>query len=132
LGPSWEDFIECLINGSLFSIITARGHESNTMRLGIEWIIDNVMSNDDLYEMYNNLLKFTYLFKEEDSFDRILRGKPSDNKLFKLYLDNCDFVGVSAPSRGGSPANPEVAKEEALMDFKGKIDKFAKSIGVKA
>ena len=132
-GPSWDDFIECLVNGSIFSIITARGHEKAPMRMGVEWIIDNVLSEEQLYEMYNNLLKFAYLFKEEsDKFDRILKGKPSENELVKLYLDNCDFIGVSAPSRGGSPANPEVAKEKALLGFKAKIDKFASNLGVKA
>jgi hypothetical protein len=131
-GPSWDDFIECMVNGSVFSIITARGHESGPMRMGIEWIIDNILTESQLYEMYNNLLKFAYLFKEDGEFDRILKGKPSSNKLVKIYLDNCDFVGVSAPSRGGSPDKPELAKEEALLEFKAKIDKFAASIGVKA
>jgi hypothetical protein len=132
LGPAWDDFIECITNGSLFAIITARGHESSSMRLGVEWILDNILSEDQLYEMYNNLLKFSYLFKSEGEFDRILKGKPSNNDLVKIYLDNCDFVGVSAPSRGGSPSNPEKAKEETLMEFKRKIDKFASQIGVKA
>jgi len=132
LGPSWDDFIECLTNGSLFAIITARGHEPEAMRMGVEWIIDNILSEKELYEMYNNLLKFAYLFKSEGDFDRILRGKPSDNELIKIYLDNCDYVGVSAPSRGGSPSNPEKAKEDALLEFKSKVDKFASSIGVKA
>jgi hypothetical protein len=131
-GPAWNDFIECLSNGSLFSIITARGHESNTIRKGVEWIIDNVLSEDELFEMYNNLLKFAYLYKEDDKFDRILRGRPSSNKLVKLYLDNCDFVGVSAPSRGGTPDNPEKAKEEALLSFKDKINRLAGNIGAKA
>jgi hypothetical protein len=132
LGPSWDDFIECLVNGSIFSIITARGHESEPMRVGIEWIIDNVLTDDNIYEMHNNLLKFAYLFREEGEFDRILKGKPSENELVKLYLDNCDFIGVSAPSKGGSPDNPEKAKEEALLEFKAKIDKFAATLGVKA
>ena len=131
-GPAWDDFIECLRNGSLFAIITARGHESETMRMGIEWIIDNILSESDLYEMYNNLLKFSYLFKSDGEFDRILRGKPSDNTLISIYLDNCDFVGISAPSRGGSPANPEKAKEDALLDFKAKVNDFSTKLGVKA
>ncbi len=132
LGPAWDDFIECLTNGSLFSIITARGHEVGPMRKGIEWIIDNILSDDQLYEMYNNLLKFAYLFKSNAEFDRILKGNASSNNLVKLYLDNCEFVGVSAPSRGGSPSNPEKSKEEALMNFKKRIDEFASQIGVKA
>lgn len=131
-GPAWGDFIECLVNGSLFAIITARGHEENCIRMGIEWIIDNILSEDQLFEMYNNLLKFSYLFKSEKEFDRILRGKPSENELIKMYLDSCDFVGVSSPSRGGSPANPEKSKEDALMLFKSKINDFALRLGVKA
>jgi hypothetical protein len=131
-GPAWIDFIECLSNGSLFSIITARGHESNTMRKGVEWIIDNVLSEDGVFEMYNNLLKFAYFYREEEKFDRVLKGKPSENSLIKLYLDNCDFVGVSAPSRGGTPDNPEKAKEEALLSFKDRINKLSGTIGAKA
>jgi hypothetical protein len=130
--PAWEDFLECLSNGSLFAIITARGHESETMRRGVEWIIDNVLTEEQLYNMYNNLLKFSYFYDISTGSDRILRGVPSQNELFKLYLDNCDFVGVSAPSRGGTPDNPEKAKEETLLQFKSKIDRFAGQLGMKA
>jgi hypothetical protein len=131
-GPAWDDFLECLSNGSLFSIITARGHESETMRMGVEWIIDNILSEDMLFEMYNNLLKFAYFYREDEKFDKVLKGKPSENGLLKLYLDNCDFVGVSAPSRGGTPDNPEKAKEEALLSFKDRVNKLSGSIGAKA
>lgn len=131
-GPAWGDFIECITNGSIFAIITARGHESPTIRMGIEWIIDNVLTDDQIYTMYNNLKKFDYLFRSEIESDRILRGIPSKNNLVKSYLDNCDFVGISAPSRGGSPINPEKAKEEALLEFKKKINCFASEIGFKA
>lgn len=131
-GPAWDDFIECLSNGSLFAIITARGHESQTMRKGIEWLIDNILSDDQVYQMYNNLKKFDYLFKSDVKSGSILKGQPSKNELVKKYLDNCDFVGVSAPSRGGSPNGPEKAKEEALLEFKEKINRFASKIGLKA
>lgn len=131
-GPAWNDFIECLVNGSLFAIITARGHEAPAMKKGVEWIIDNVLSQEQVYEMYNNLMKFAYLFKHNKEYDRILKGQPSENSLFKLYLDNCDFAGVSAPSRGGSPSNPEQAKEDCLLLFIDRVDKFASSIGYKA
>lgn len=133
-GPAWNDFIECLSNGSLFAIITARGHESETMRKGVEWIIDNVLTDDQVYSMYNHLMMHAYYFADDrgHSQERILVGRPSDNKLVKEYLDNCDFVGVSAPSRGGSPANPEKAKEEALLSFQHKINDFAARRGLKA
>jgi hypothetical protein len=131
-GPAWNDFIECLTSGCIFAIITARGHESEGMRLGIDWIIDNILTEDQLYSMYNNLLKFSYLFKQDTTQDRILKGQPSKNELVKMYLDTCDFIGVSSPSRGGSPSNPEKAKEEALLEFKSKVNKFAEQLGMNA
>ena len=130
--PAWDDFIECLSNGSLFAIITARGHESETMRKGVEWIIDNVLTEQQIFELYNNLLKFSYFYDISTEADRLLKGTPSQNELVKLYLDNCDFIGVSAPSRGGTPDNPEKAKEEALLSFKSKVDRFAGQLGMKA
>ena len=122
-GPAWEDFIECLSNGALFSIITARGHEDKTLRSGVEWILDSVLSESQLFSLYNNLIRFHYLFDElGEDFPRLLRGKPSENSLIKSYLDTCHFVGVSAPSRGGTPDNPEKAKEDALLEFIDQID----------
>jgi len=130
-GPAWDDFVECLVHGSLFAIITARGHEPETIREAVEYIIDEVLDEDQKMEMYNYLMKYAYDFKSGE-FDRIPRGKFTDNDLVKLYLDNCDFVGVSAPSRGGTPDNPEKAKEEALVSFKSKVNKFAQQLGMKA
>lgn len=122
-GPAWSDFVECLSNGALFAIITARGHEGPTMRKGVEWIIDNVLTDENLYNMYNHLIKFSYLFGTlGEDFPRILKGRPSENGLVMSYLDSCHFVGVSAPSRGGSPDNPEKAKEDALMEFIHDVD----------
>lgn len=132
LGPAWNDFVECLVNGSIFAIITARGHEAPSMKKGVEWIIDNVLSQEQLYEMYNNLLKFAYLFRHNKEYDKILKGQPSAHPLVRLFLDNCDFVGVSAPSRGGSPSDPEKAKEDALLLFMDRVNKFASNIGYKA
>lgn len=131
-GPAWEDFVECLVNGSIFAIITARGHESPSMKKAVEWIIDNVLTEPQLFEMYNNLRKFEYFYDMEIESERILTGVPSQNPLIKKYLDSCDFVGVSAPSRGGSPANPEKAKEEALLLFKQKVNDYAQRIGKEA
>lgn len=133
-GPAWDDFVECLSTGSLFAIITARGHESEAMRKGIEWIIDNVLTEEQIYSMYNHLMKYAYHFSDDrgDSYDRILKGQPSKNKLVQEYLDSCDFVGVSSPSRGGSPDNPEKAKEDALLQFQDKVDDYAQQLGRKA
>lgn len=132
-GPSWDDFVECLTSGSLFAIITARGHEPETMKEAVSWIIDNILTEEEVYSMYNNLIKFNYLFDPNEVIeDRIIKGQPSENKLVKKYLDNCDFVGISSPKRGGSVRDPEKAKEKALLEFHDKINKFASNRGFKA
>jgi hypothetical protein len=136
-GPSWDDFIECLKNACIFAIITARGHEAEALRMGIEWIIDEYLSPDDKYMMYNNLLKFQHFFGATDQIARIPQelygqGKFSENTLVKNYLDKCPLIGVSAPSRGGSSLEPEQAKKLALLGFKEKVNRWAKTIGVKA
>lgn len=136
-GPSWDAFIECLTEGNIFSIITARGHEPESIREGIEYIIDNILSDDEKYDMYNNCLKHVYLFNTEEEFDRIPKNTLSKTPLVELYLDNCDYYGVSSPSfiKGfglGDAANPEHAKELALKKFIDKIHKFGKMIGAKS
>jgi len=131
-GPAWHDFIECLTHGSIFAIITARGHEAPAMRKGIEFIIDEILTPDQQEQMYNYLLKYAYMYREDEGQERILKGKPSQNSLVKKYLDACDLVGVSSPSRGGSPASPEKSKEDALMQFKDKVNKYAQSLGLEA
>ena len=133
-GPAWEDFIECLTTGAIFAIITARGHEPEGIRKGIDYIIDNVLSDEQKQTMYDHLLKFINLFKSQgtDSLPRILRGVASENELVKKYLDLCHLVGVSAPSRGGSVSNPEAAKEDALKYFIKEVNEYAGRIGYTA
>lgn len=134
--PAWNDFIECLTSGALFAIITARGHEPEGMRPGIEYIIDSVLTDEQKQDMYNHLLSYLYMYKSEniDEVPRILQdlSTPSKDPIVKAYLDNCDLVGVSAPSRSGSASNPEKAKEDALMEFTDKVDRFASMVGRKA
>jgi hypothetical protein len=132
-GPAWNDFIECLTNGSLFAIITARGHEAEGMRKGVEFIIDG-LSKEEKSKMHDSLLMFLQLFGKtrdnEDSYESILSFSKSD--LVQDYLDLCHFVGVSAPSRGGSPENPEAAKEDALKEFISDVNSYASKINYTA
>lgn len=133
----WNDFLECLISGSIFSIITARGHESNSIKKGVEYIIDNFLTKYQQLEMFDHLKRYRYLFgslDEGDKYEKILNTKPSENILFIKYLNNCDFIGVSSPSRTieNVAINPEKAKEESLTLFIEKIDNYANSIGYDA
>lgn len=132
-GPAWHDFIECLTNGSIFSIITARGHEPEGMRKGVEFIIDN-LEDSEKEKMHDSLLMFLHLYSKSPSSEQNYESidRFSKSELVSKYLNLCHFVGVSAPSRGGSPDNPEAAKEEALRDFIRDVNNYARKIGYSA
>ena len=137
--PSWDAFIKCLSEGSIFAIITARGHEPHSIREAVEYIMDNVLTDDQKLYMYGNCLKHAYIFspQEVDSFDRSYRDPISKTPLVKSYLDSCDFYGVSSPSFaeefGASNAqNPEAAKQMALDRFMEKCNVYGGNIGAKS
>lgn len=132
-GPSWKDFMECLINGSLFAIITARGHEETTIREGVEYIIDNMLSKSEKQEMYNNLCKFAYFYGKDVQYSiHVDYDNMSTKPIVSNYLDNCRFIGVSCPSNEYSKLPSEEAKEKALMDFKGVINNTSMKVNANA
>ncbi len=124
--PSWSKFLECLINGNIFSIITARGHASNTIRSGIEYIIYNALTESQRNDMIENLKKFHKLFGEEFS---------SKEDLISDYLDNCYYYGVSSPEflklAPGGAGNPEKGKQIAIELFTKKAHEYGQKIGAK-
>lgn len=136
-GPSWDKFIKCLREGAIFSIITARGHEPITMRKAVEYIIDEVISEEDRFELYNNCLKHSYLFNNDSDYERIPKGKISNTDLIDKYLSTCEYYGVSSNSFANefgkaSASNPEHAKQLALEKFIEKCNLFGHNIGAKS
>jgi len=121
---SYDKFKKCLTTGALFSIITARGHESGPnnnsgpMREGVEFIISK-FNPTERSSMMDHLKMYSHLFNQPIQ---------SDDDLIKDYLDQCQFIGVSAPTRGGKPDNPEKSKEDAFLAFVKKCDNYAKEL----
>jgi len=143
--PSWEAFIKCLSGGDLFAIITARGHEPESIRRGVEYVIDNVLTKMPSLnpgysmadEMFQQLKKFQLAFRVDNSDESQLKGMPSQNPLVSKYLDSCSFYGVRSPSFAkefgeASASNPEVAKEMALNFFVERCNDFGQRIGAKS
>ena len=133
-GPSWKKFLNCLTKGSIFAIITARGHEPDTIRKVVEYIIHNILTEEQRNEMAANLTAFQDMFVQNFDFLRDI----SIQTLISAYLDKCDFVGVSSPSfaskypelMGKSGIkNPEIAKIKALDEFIDRINIYGKQIG---
>ena len=145
--PSWGSFLQCLSDGAIFCIITARGHEPQSIRESVEYIIDTILAKIPSKnpgrtladEMYQNILKYMYYFKELNNSPDELTGPPSKNIVIKKYLDECDFYGVTSRffaqefGRAGQSENfvslnPEKAKELALQAFIDKCNGFGRRL----
>jgi hypothetical protein len=105
-GPSWDDFVECINGGSIFAIITARGHTPFVLRDSIYNFIVTNHNGINAETLIENLKKY-----------RDLSGEVmKDNQLLiKEYLDMCKYYPVTYGE--GSASNPEEGKIKALREF---------------
>ena len=102
-GPSWDDFVECINGGSIFAIITARGHNPETLREGVEKIVRDGKGGLSLESCVESLKKYKGIIDGDSE------------EMFQEYLDMCRFHPVSYGA--GSAANPEEEKIKALEGF---------------
>lgn len=109
-GPSFEDFKEALINGSDFSIITARGVTKQTLIGGIKKLIDLTFSEDEKNQMRKNL------GKRRMSLDSYI------GRLILAAVSSQEFKNEYKSESGAE--NPETAKPLAFEKY---VEKFVKS-----
>lgn len=119
-GPSWSDFVEAINNASIFSIITARGHNPNALKESVYNFIVSNHNGIDRNQVIKNIIKFKKISNIENK---------SDIDLIKYYLDLCKFYPVTYGQ--GSAANPEELKIVALQDFISYIKKVANFLNEK-
>lgn len=130
-GPSWNNFIKCITSASLFIIITARGHSSKNIRKVVEYIISDVLTNEQKSEMYSNLIAFEYFFNPDYDIT-----KSSPKKLLEKYLNICQYVGVSSPEfkkkfkLEGGVAKPEKSKIIVMEQFMERINKYTNKYNI--
>ena len=115
--PSFERFRQALIEGRLFAIVTARGHRDVTLRRGVEYFIERVLTPEQRERMLRNLR----LYKE--AFGEPHEGL-SDAEVLDGYLSLNRYHAVTSPefkqrmSRDFPGAqSPEEAKQFAIRDF---------------
>jgi hypothetical protein len=106
-GPSWNTFKNCIIGGNLFAIITTRGHEPETIKRAIEYIIYNELSDIQQDTLIKNLMIYHDAFNEDFEY------------LIDDYLNNCIFIGVTSNffvDKFGYNANrnPSKGKKDAV------------------
>jgi hypothetical protein len=115
VGPAFDDFREAINNGSIFAIITARGHNPNTIKEAIYNYIISGFNGIDKDQLLKNLKKYRSFVDEEDM---------SDEELIKSYLELNKYNPVSFGNEEGA-VNPEEAKVEAMEEFVGYIKGMA-------
>ena len=119
-GPSWNDFVECINGGSIFAIITARGHNPEILKQAVYKLIKNDVGGIDQEKLVQSLKDYREIAGEDIK---------DDETLIKEYLDMCRFHPVSFGE--GSAANPEEGKVNALRDFIVYVKELSQNIGGK-
>lgn len=114
-GPAFDDFKEAINNGSIFSIITARGHNPETLKEAIYNYIIQGFGGIDRDELVKNLKKYRSFTKEEER---------DDDELIKIYLDLNKYYPVTFRDEKNA-VNPEEAKVFAMQDFLDYIKEMA-------
>ena len=100
------DFKEAINNGSIFAIITARGHNPKIIKEGVYNYIINNFEGIDKKTLLKNLKKYRDFVGEEEM---------TDEELIRSYLELNKYNPVSFGE--GSAANPEELKVTAMEDF---------------
>jgi hypothetical protein len=121
-GPAFNDFKEAINNGSVFSIITARGHNPNTLKEAVYNYIINGFGGVDKDQLIKNLKKYRTFSDEEDM---------SDDDLIRSYLELNKYHPVSF-GNDESAASPEELKVMAMDEFVGYVKGLAALLNKKA
>lgn len=115
VGPSWNDFVECINGGSIFAIITARGHTPSVLKEAVKNIIVSNKNGINHKEVIENLKKYEQIISQSESVNEQVDISYDGKELLESYLDRCMFAPVSYGE--GSASNPEEGKIKAMRKF---------------
>ena len=120
-GPAWDDFVEAVNNGSIFAIVTARGHTPSILKNSVYNLIKKNKHGLNEKELVKNLRKYRDIADEEDM---------TDDELLRTYLDMCKWHPVTFGE--GSAANPEELKVSAMKQFMEYVRNLSQRLQEKA
>ncbi|MDF3128889.1 hypothetical protein P0Y35_06755 [Kiritimatiellaeota bacterium B1221] len=129
-GPSFRQFRRALIEGRLFAIVTARGHQSETIREGVKYFISHVLTGEEQRTMMANLRGYRAAYEKGE-------GYLTDEEVMRLYLDLNQYHAVTSPDfRAKMGADQpgvdiqEEAKQFAIKDFMQHVFRIMRRSGV--
>lgn len=120
-GPSWGDFVEAINGGSIFSIITARGHTPSVIRNAIYNMIVTDHNGISKESLIDNLKKYRNMTGDEEK---------DASSMINEYLDLNRYHPVTYGE--GSASNPEEGKIKALREFIIYVKEMSERIGKQA
>lgn len=120
-GPSWKDFVESINGGSIFAIITARGHSPEILKQGVYNYIISDFDGISRKELVKNLRKYRNISDDKDL---------NDIDLIREYLNLCCFYPVSYGNE--TETSLENAKIAALKEFSKYVKKMSEFLNKKA
>lgn len=125
-GPSFETLRKTLREGRIFAIVTARGHEPETLREAVKIFIDEVLTPDERTAMMRSLKGYRWWLEGKTEFG-------TDEEELDYYLSLCRYHAVAHPGffaqlksdddfcgrfqEATGAERPELAKEFAIKDF---------------
>lgn len=129
--PSWIEFEKCINNARIFSIITARGHSSNSILWTVEEMILKWHWGLNVSDVASNMFSYMELAKQKDSSVEMIYDEKA---LVEKYLSLARIYPVSNIREmselwiNASVVSPEKAKQTALKHFADhvldKVDKI--------
>jgi hypothetical protein len=128
-GPSFNTLRETLVEGRLFAIVTARGHESESIRQAVRLFIDLVLTPDEKQTMMTNLRGYRACFDQLTTFG-------TDEEEIRYYLSLNRYHAVTNPGfkqwmkhASGGRTSTETAKQFAICDFVEHVIKMLSRAG---
>jgi hypothetical protein len=129
--PSFRRFRQTLVEGRLFGIVTARGHDPKIIREAVEYFIENVLSDGERATMVKNLRGYMRSFAPDDPAD-------TDADVVSYYLNHNKYHGVMSPhfkslmtsARGAATETTEEGKQFAIRDFVEHVIRIAHERGI--
>ena len=130
--PSFEKFRRALVEARLFAIVTARGHNNETLRKGVEMFIDSILTDHERAEMIRNMRGYIACYNSETQNESM-----SDRDVRDYYLSLNRYHAVTsrqfeALMKGHlsiSDASTEERKQFAILDFIQHIFHIIEEIG---
>ncbi len=131
IAPSFLRFKQALIEGRLFAIVTARGHDPAVIRAGVEYFIERVLTPPERESMLRNLRGYMHSFAPETPVG-------ADTEVIAYYLDHNRYHGVMSAhfrnlimgKHGTTATRTEEGKQFAIRDFVEHVVRIGRERGL--